>query len=104
MVGTLKLDSLRFEADQGGIILVVAGGFDPTVPNRLKIVGAGGEGGIRVMQDLGADAAACTITLTNWTFKSVAFVPGEWQGVKGALARGDIPAENILVNGEHPPY
>ncbi len=100
--GTLKVDNLRFDAEGGGIILTRAGGFDPAVPNRLKIVGAGGEGGIRVMLDLGDDAPANTITLTDWTLKSVFFVPGEWQGVKGALARGAIPAANITVNGLNP--
>ena len=100
--GTLKVDNLRFGTSQAALVIVRAGGFDPTVPNRLKIVGRGGEGGIRVMMDLGAEGPHCSITLTDWTLRSAPFVGGEWQGVKGALARGAIPAENITVNGLHP--
>lgn len=45
--GTLTVDNLRFEGDRGGILLTMEGGFDPAVPDRLNLLGAGGKGGVR---------------------------------------------------------
>lgn len=97
--GTLVVDNLRVEKGQGGITLSRANGFDPKIPNRIAVKGSGGEGGLRVQEDFGANSS---VTLEKWKLLNV-FVGGEWQGVKGGFARGEIPAAKISVNGQSPP-